>query len=64
VQSQLFASKGSVASAKTSGELPENPSTMNPSLGVEVASVQPHDARYSQLASSSGHFEWLVVAPG
>jgi hypothetical protein len=46
------------------GELPENLSTMNPSLGVKVAGVQLHDTRHSQLASSSGHSEWPVVALG
>jgi hypothetical protein len=37
------------------GELPKNPSTKNPSLGVGVAGARPHDARRSPLASSSGH---------
>jgi hypothetical protein len=45
------------------GELTENLSTKNPSLDVEVASVQPHDARRSQLASSLSHSEWPVLAP-
>jgi hypothetical protein len=45
-------------------ELPGNLSTTNPSLDVEVAGVQPHDAHHSQLASSSGHSEWPVFAPG
>jgi hypothetical protein len=36
----------------------------NPSLEVEVAGVQPHNACHSQLASSSGHSEWPVVAAG
>jgi hypothetical protein len=44
------------------GELPGNPSMKNPSLDVEVVGVQPHVARHSPLASSSGHFEWPVVA--
>jgi hypothetical protein len=46
------------------GELPKNLSTKNPSLGVGVAGAQPHDARHSPLASSSGHSAWLAVAPG
>jgi hypothetical protein len=36
----------------------------NPCLDVKVAGVQPHDAHHSQLASSSGHSEWPVVALG
>jgi hypothetical protein len=50
--SQLSTSKGSVTSAKTGGELPESPSMTNPSLGVEVAGVQPHNTRHSEPASS------------
>jgi hypothetical protein len=46
------------------GELPENLSTKNPSLDVEVAGVQLHDACHSRVASSSGHSEWQVVASG
>jgi hypothetical protein len=34
------------------GELPESLSMMNPSLGVEVAGIQPHDGHHSQPASS------------
>jgi hypothetical protein len=49
---------------RLAGELPGNLSMKNPSLNVEVASIQPHDARHSQQASSSGHSEWPVVAPG
>jgi hypothetical protein len=45
-------------------ELPENLSMKNPSLDVEVAGVQPNEAHHSQLAYSSGHSEWPVVAPG
>jgi hypothetical protein len=40
---------------RLSGELPENLSMKNPSLDVEVAGTQPHDARHSPLASSSSH---------
>jgi hypothetical protein len=49
---------------RLAGELPENPSTKNPSLGVRVVGARPHDAHHSQSASSSGHSEWLIVAPG
>jgi hypothetical protein len=56
--------RGQSRRQRLAGELPENLSTKNPSLDVEVAGVQPHGARHSQLASSSGHFEWSVVAPG
>jgi hypothetical protein len=46
------------------GELPENQSMKNPSLDVGVTVARPHNARRSPLASSSGHSEWPVVAPG
>jgi hypothetical protein len=46
------------------GELLENPSMKNPSVGVGVAGVRPHDARRFPLASSLGCSEWPVVAPG
>jgi hypothetical protein len=46
------------------GELPGNLSTKNPSLDVKVSGIQPHDAHHSELASTSGHSEWSVVAPG
>jgi hypothetical protein len=49
---------------RLAGELPENPNTMDPSLDVGVAGAQPHHTRCSKLASSLGHSEWLVVAPG
>jgi hypothetical protein len=64
VRSQLSASKGLSHQQRLAGELLENPSTKNPSLGVGVVSAQPHDAHRSLLASSSGHSAWLVVAPG
>jgi hypothetical protein len=37
---------------RLAGELPESLSTTNPSLGVKVASIQPHDSRCSQPTSS------------
>jgi hypothetical protein len=53
---------------RLASELPENPSTTNPSLGIEVAGVQPHNAHNSQLASSWGHsvlpaivLGWLAI---
>jgi hypothetical protein len=49
---------------RLAGELPENPSLKNPSLGVGVAGARLNNARCSPLASSSGHSAWLVVAPG
>jgi hypothetical protein len=45
-------------------ELLGNPNMKNPSLDVKAAGVQPHDAHHSQLASSSGHSVWPVVAIG
>jgi hypothetical protein len=45
-------------------ELSKNLSMKNPSPDVKVADIQPHDARHLQLASSSGHSEWPVVALG
>jgi hypothetical protein len=56
--------RGQSHQQRLAGELPKNLSTKNPSPNVKVAGVQPHDARHSLLASSSGHSEWPVVAPG
>jgi hypothetical protein len=45
-------SRGQSHRQRLAGELPESMSTMNPSLGAEVADAQPHDARCSQPTSS------------
>jgi hypothetical protein len=47
MQSQLSASKDRSYWQSLAGELPESPSTKNPSLDVEAAGVWPHDASYS-----------------
>jgi hypothetical protein len=49
---------------RLAGELLENSSMKNPSLGVEVVGARPHDTRCSPLASSSGHSAWLVIGGG
>jgi hypothetical protein len=49
---------------RLAGELLESLNTKNPSLDVEVAGVQPHDARYSQPASSWGHSVLPAVVLG
>jgi hypothetical protein len=46
------------------GELPENPSTRNPSLDAGVPDAWPHNACRSPLAFSSSYSAWPVVAPG
>jgi hypothetical protein len=55
--------RGWLHQERLASELPESPSTMNPSLGVEVASVQPHDARHSQPTSSLGHSVLPLAVP-
>jgi hypothetical protein len=64
MRSQLSASKGRSHQPRLVGELPENLSMKNPSLGVGVFGARPHDACRSLLASSLDHSAWLVVAPG
>jgi hypothetical protein len=56
--------RGRLHRQRLAGELPENLRMKNPSPDLGVASAQPHDAHRSPLASSSGHFEWTILAPG
>jgi hypothetical protein len=54
---------GQLHRQRLAGELPENPSTKNPSLDVRVTGAQPHDTHHSPPASSSSHSAWPVVPP-
>jgi hypothetical protein len=56
--------RGRLHQQRLVGELLENPSMKNPYLGVMVVGARLRDARHSQLASSSNHSVWLIVAPG